>query len=155
MPVDLEFLNPSYKPALLALSAEDVVATVKDVLREMSFRVLVAMSAEDFATRFSNIQFQLVLIEEQFASATLEENASLRLLQHMPMAQRRQATVILLGHQFETLNPRQAFAQSVHAVVNWADLGSLSQIIQQVVADNNLFLNTFREAQLRASSGKA
>jgi hypothetical protein len=39
--------------------------------------------------------------------------------------------------------------------VNWADLGSLSQIIQQAVAENTLFLNVFREAQLRVGSGKA
>jgi hypothetical protein len=155
MAVDLEFLNPSYKPALLALSAADVIAAAKDVMRELNYKVLVAANAEDFATRFNNIQFQLVLIEEQFAAATLEENSSLHLVQHMPMIQRRHATIILLGHRFETLNPRQAFAQSVHGVVNWADLGSLSQIIQQVVADNNQFLNTFREAQLRMGSGKA
>jgi hypothetical protein len=155
MPVDLDFLNPSYKPALLALSADDVITACKDVLRELNYKVLVTASHEDFAIRFNNVQFQLVLIEEQFGAASTEENASLHLLQRMPMPQRRHACIILLGHQFETLNALQAFAQSVHAVVNWADLGSLSQIIPQVVAENANFLNGYREAQLRMGSNKA
>lgn len=155
MAVDLDFLNPSYKPALLALSAADVINASKDFLRDLNYKVLVATSSEDFATRFGSIQFQVILIEDQFGAAAIEENASLRLIQRMPMAQRRHAVVILLGHQFETLNALQAFAQSVHAVVNWADLGSLPQIIQQSVAENSLFLNIYRESLSRVGSGKA
>jgi hypothetical protein len=152
MAVDLDFLNPSYKPALLALSAEDTLGVCKDVLRELNYKVLVAPNHSDFAARFNNIQFQLVVIDETFAARIPEENLSLQHLQHMPMNQRRHSTIILLGHTFQTLHPMQAFAQSVHAVVNWADFGSLSQIIQQVTADNTLFLNLYREAHMRASS---
>lgn len=154
MAIDLDFLNPSYKPALLALSAEDVITACKDMLREMNYKVLVANNHDDFATRFNNVQFQVVLIEEQFGEPNPEGNVTLRTLQRMPMAQRRHAIIILLGHKFQTLNAMQAFTQSVHAVVNWADLGSLSQIIQQVTAENTLFLNVYREAQLRAGAGK-
>ncbi len=155
MAIDLDFLNPSYKPALLALSAPDVIEACKDVLRELNYKVLVAANHEDFATRFSNVQFQVVLLEEQFACQTPEENETLRMLQRLPMSHRRHATIILLGHNFQTLNALQAFAQSVHAVVNWADLGSLSQIIQQTAAESALFLNVYREAQLRAGQAKA
>ena len=154
MAIDLDFLNPSYKPALLALSAEDVVTACKDMLRELNYKVLVASNHDDFAARFNNVQFQIVLVEAQFGEPNPEGNITLRSLQHMPMAQRRHTTILLLGHNFQTLNAMQAFTQSVHAVVNWTDLGSLSQIIQQVAAENTLFLNVYREAQLRAGSGK-
>lgn len=155
MGLDLDFLNPNYKPALLALSAEDVIVACKDILRELTFKILVASSHEDFTTRFNNIQFQLVIIDEQFAARTPDENVTLRHLQRMPMNQRRHATILVLGHNFQTLNPLQAFAQSVHAVVNWADLGSLSQIVQQTVAENTLFLNVYREAQLRVGQARS
>ena|SRR5689334_16045480 len=154
MAIDLDFLNPSYKPALLALSAQDVITVCKDVLRELNYKVLVATSHEDFTTRYANVQFQLVILEEDFGTPGQDGNTSLRTLQHLPMSLRRHTTVILLGHNFQTLDPLQAFTQSVHAVMNWADLGSLSQIIQQVVAENTLFLNVFREAQLRVGQGK-
>ena len=154
MAIDLDFLNPSYKPALLALSAQDVITACKDILRELNYQVLVATSHEDFITRFNNVQFQVVIIEQDFASNTSEGNQSLRAIQHMPMQQRRHAAILLLGHNFRSLDSPQAFSESVHAVMNWADLGSLSQIIQQVVAENNLFLNVYREAQLRVGQGK-
>jgi hypothetical protein len=154
MAIDLDFLNPNYKPALLALSAEDVITACKDMLRELNYKVLVATNHDDFAARFDNIQFQIVLLEEGFGAREADGNVSLRNLQRMPMQQRRHANIILLGHKFQTLHPLQAFAQSVHAVVNWADLGSLSQIVQQVAAENTLFLNVFREAQLRVGQGK-
>jgi hypothetical protein len=67
----------------------------------------------------------------------------------MPMNQRRHATVILLGDSYETLNLLQAFQHSVHAVVNFSEMALLAQLIQKIVADNDLFLNNFREIQLR------
>jgi len=154
MAIDLDFLNPTYKPALLALSAEDVITACKDVLRELNYKVLAASSHDDFTTRFNNIQFQVVVIDEDFGARAADGNATLRTLQRTSMNQRRHANIILLGHSFITLNAFQAFCQSVHAVVNWADLGSLSQVVQQVVADNTIFLNVYREAQLRIGSGK-
>ena len=68
----------------------------------------------------------------------------------MPMAQRRQATVILFGDSFQTFTPMQAFQQSVHAVINSSELFLLKQLIEKAVADNTLFLTSFREAQTRA-----
>src|SRR6476619_4859167 len=105
MAIDLDFLNPSYKPALLALSAQDVVTACKDVLRELNYKVLVATSHEDFFTRFNNIQFQVIILEEEFAAHSEEGNITLRVLQRMPMFQRRHTTILLLGHSFQTMNP--------------------------------------------------
>ena len=70
----------------------------------------------------------------------------------MPMSQRRHATVILFGESFQTFTPLQAFQQSVHAVINSSELFLLKQLIEKAVADNTLFLNSFREAQTRVHS---
>jgi hypothetical protein len=71
------------------------------------------------------------------------------------MNQRRQATVILFGDSFQTFTPLQAFQQSVHAVINSSELFLLKQLIEKAVADNTLFLNSFREAQNQAYSSAA
>jgi len=68
------------------------------------------------------------------------------------MNQRRHATVILLGESFQTFTPMQAFQQSVHAVINSSELFLLKQLIEKAVADNTLFLSSYREAQSRAYS---
>ena len=70
------------------------------------------------------------------------------------MARRRHAAVFLISERHQTLNPMHAFQQSVHAVINKADLGSLGSIIQKAVGDNDMFLHTYREVQAAAAQGK-
>jgi len=68
------------------------------------------------------------------------------------MSQRRHATIILFGNSFQTFTPLQAFQHSVHAVINSSELFLLKQLIEKAVADNTLFLSSFREAHTRAYS---
>jgi hypothetical protein len=67
----------------------------------------------------------------------------------MPMSQRRHATIVLLGESFQTFTPMQAFQQSVHAVINTSEMFLIKQLIEKAVADNSLFLHSYREAQNR------
>ncbi len=152
---EFEFIRPEDKPALLAMCNEEWTASVKAVVDELGYKSLEAANEADFLTRFSSIQFQLVIIDELFCAASPAENTTLQSLQVMPMSVRRHATVILIGDSFQTMHPLQAFQQSVHAVVNRADAATLAQIIQPVIADNALFLHTFRDTQRRIAEGKA
>ena len=88
-----------------------------------------------------------------------EDNLSLQHIQQMPMNQRRHTIFVLLGNSFGTLSAIQAFQQSVHAVVNRDELALLGPnilgpIVQRVVAGNDLFLNVYRDTQLRILQGK-
>src|SRR5215831_3443789 len=145
-----DFVSTSDKPALLAFSTPDWLEAVRSALNELGYKVHTAATHGDFLIRFSQVHYQVVIVEELFAANTLSENQTLRALQIMPMAQRRHATVILLGDSFQTFTPMQAFQQSVHAVINSSELFLLKQLIEKAVADNTLFLTSFREAQTRA-----
>jgi hypothetical protein len=57
--------------------------------------------------------------------------------------------VVLFGFNMATFNPMQAYQQCVHAVVNPSEMFLLIQLIQKAVADNDMFLHTYREAQRR------
>ncbi len=152
---EFEFIRPEDKPALLAMCNDEWLASIQAVVNDLGYKSLGATSAADFLTRFSAIQFQLVIIDELFWAATAAENTTLQNLQTMPMSMRRHATIILIGDSFQTMHPMQAYQQSVHAVVNRADAATLAQIIQPVIADNGLFLLTYRDAQRRIAEGKA
>ncbi len=104
--------------------------------------------------RFSQVHYQVVLIEELFGANTPEENLTLKALQTMPMNQRRHATVMLIGNSFQTFTPMEAFQHSVHAVINSSEMFLLKQLVEKAVADNQRFLQTFRDVQMRiVSSG--
>ena len=151
---EYEFISPSDKPALLALSSMEVLANVQTIVLECGFKIHVASNHDDFGKRFAALNYHLVLVEELFAAGTPDENTTLRHLQWMPMARRRHVVTILISERLQTLNAMHAFQQSVHVVVNKADLSSLGSIISKAVADNDLFLHSYREVQAAAAQGK-
>lgn len=151
---EFDFLRPTDKPALLALSTPEYLATARSVLHEMDYKVHHATDHEDYVNRFAQIHYQITILEERFSCSAIEENLALMRLQYLPMGMRRHATTFLIGDSFQSLNTMQAFQQSVHAVIHPSDLGSLKQIVQQIIADNDLFLSIYRDTQTRIAQGK-
>ena len=147
-----DFISAGDKPALLAFSTPEWLEVARSALVELGYKVHTAATHTDFLIRFSQIHYEVVILEELFAANNLSENLTLQALQNMPMNQRRHATIMLLGDSFQTFTPMQAFQQSVHAVINSSELFLLKQLVEKAVADNTLFLHSFREAQSRAHS---
>lgn len=150
MAQSFEFISATDKPALLAFSTPEWLEAARAALNELGYKVHTAATHGDFLVRFSQVRYQVVIIEELFAANDIHENLTLQAIQSMQMAQRRHATIILFGNSFQTFTPMEAFRQSVHAVINSSELFLLSQLIEKAVADNNLFLHGFREAQVRS-----
>lgn len=146
---EFDFISPVDRPALLAISNPENLAQTRGALADMGFKVHNVDSHNHFNTRFNQVNYQVVIIEETFANSAPGENHSLRLIQRMPMVQRRHAVFLLIGDQFETLNNMQAFAQSVHCVVNPSEMQLIGQLVQKTNADNDTFLAPYREAQHR------
>jgi hypothetical protein len=142
-----DFISATDKPALLAFSTPEWLEAARSALMELGYKVHTAATHSDFLVRFSQVRYQVVVIEERFAANTIEENATLRALQQMPISQRRHAAVLLFGDSFQTFTPMQAFQQSVHAVVNSSELFLLRQLIEKAVADKELFLTGYLQAQ--------
>src|SRR4051812_33557604 len=144
-----DFISTTDKPALLAFSTPEWLDATRTALSELGYKVHTAATHGDFLIRFSQIRYQIVILEELFAANTIAENLTLRTLQNMSMGQRRHATTILIGNSFQTFMPLEAFQQSVGAVINSSELFLLKQLIEKTVADHNMFLHTYREAQAR------
>jgi hypothetical protein len=155
MATKFDFISATDKPALLAFSTPEWLDAAKTALTELGYKVHTAATHSDFLIRFSQVRYQIVIVEELFAANELKENLTLQALQNMQMSQRRHATVILFGNSFQTFTPMQAFQFSVHAVINSSELFLLKQLIEKAVADNILFLHSLREAQNLAYANAA
>lgn len=148
-----DFISATDKPALLAFSTPEWLDAARDALTDLGYKVHTAATHGDFLVRFSQVRYQVVILEELFAANDISENVTLKALETMPMGQRRHATFILFGNSFQTFTPMQAFQYSVHAVINSSELFLLPQLIEKAVADNTLFLHGLREAQSRLYAG--
>lgn len=153
MPGDFEtqFITAEDKPALIAFSTPEWLDIVKAALIELGYKVHAAVTHSDFLVRFSQVRYQVVIIEEVFAANSLQENESVTALQNMSMNDRRHATIVLLGNSFQTFAPMEAFQQSVHAVINGSEVFMLKQLIEKAVAENIVFLKSYREVQNRVA----
>jgi hypothetical protein len=144
-----DFISSEDKPALIAFSSPEWLETAKSALQELGYKVHTAATHSDFLMRFSQVHYQVVIVEELFGANTPEENVTLKSIQNMPMNLRRHATILLIGDSFQTFTPMEAFKNSVHAVINSSELFLLKQLVEKAVSDNNLFLHSFREVQNR------
>jgi PleD family two-component response regulator len=149
MNASFDFIGSEDKPALIAFSTPEWLETTKSALQELGYKVHTAATHSDFLIRFSQVHYQVVIVEELFGANTPEENVTLKSIQNMPMTQRRHATILLIGNSFQTFTPMEAFKNSVHAVINSSELFLLKQLVEKAVSDNNLFLHSFREVQNR------
>ncbi len=149
MAAQFDFISATDKPALLAINNPEWLDAAKASLTELGYKVQDIENHAQFPSRFAEVPYQIVVIDETFSGTAPAENFTLQSLQRMPMNQRRHTAVVLLTSTFETLNPLHAFQQSVHAVVNYSEIALLGQIVQKVAADNDLFLHTLRETQKR------
>src|SRR5208283_5356502 len=145
-----DFVSATDKPALLAFSTPEWLEAARTALTELGYKVHTAATHTDFLIRFSQVHYQVVILEELFAANNIGENLTLHGLQQMPMDQRRHATILLFGNSFQTFTPMEAFQQSVHAVINSSELFLLPQLIEKAIADNTIFLHSFYESQTRA-----
>src|SRR5881409_3077817 len=123
MSSQFDFISATDKPALLAFSTPEWLEIAKTALNELGYKVHTAATHGDFLIRFSQIRYQVVIVEELFAANNIGENLTLK-----------------------------AFQQSVHAVINSSELFLFKQLIEKAIADNTLFLTSFREAQAHAYS---
>ena len=149
-----DFVSNEDKPALIAFSSPEWLEEARTALVELGYKVHTAATHSDFLMRFSQAHYQVVLVEELFGANTPDENVTLKALKNMPVNQRRHATILLIGNSFQTFTPMEAFKNSVHAVINSSEMFLLKQLVEKAVADNQLFLQSYREVQNRiAASG--
>jgi hypothetical protein len=60
------------------------------------------------------------------------------------MGQRRYSYTVLIGTSVRTLDAMQAFANSVHLVVNSTDIGNVGPVLKRGLADFDRLYATYR-----------
>ena len=118
---------------------------LKTTLRDLGFKYHTAETHELAIERIRYTNYDCIILHENFAGASLRSNAVLNFLAGLPMAQRRYWFVCLIGPSFKTLDALQAFAQSVHLVMNPADLPNLTAILKKSLAEFDLLYRAYKD----------
>jgi len=140
-----DFFELGDKTSLICGDAATLEAA-RSTLRELGFKFHTAETTELAIERMRYTNYDCIIIHENFAGSTLRTNAVLTFLAALPMAQRRYWFVCLVGPSFKTLDALQAFAQSVHLVLNPADLPNLTAILKKGLAEFELLYRAYKES---------
>ena len=130
---------------LVCENAPERQSIIRAALEQLGYTMLPAATAEEAGERLRRTPFEIVIVDERFESSGVLDNAVLQMLNTMPIGQRRQVFVVLLGRDFKTFDNMMAFVRSVNVVVNLNDLPHLPAIIRKGLEDNNEFYRVFRE----------
>ena len=96
------------------------------------------------------LQMQIVhTVKANLPTATLATSSQKPDIVNVFVNRDGQVSVDRKPFSFESLNTLQAFAQSVHCVLNFSELSMLKEVVQKTIAENDLFLSTFRDVQRR------
>jgi hypothetical protein len=119
--------------------------TVKATLRELGFKFHTPETPELAIERMRYTNYDCITVHENFAGSSLRSNAVLNYLARLPMAQRRNSFVCLVGASFKTLDAMQAFAESVHLVLNPIDLPNFGPILKKGLSDFESLYRAYRD----------
>lgn len=136
--------------ALVCEEAPERQAIIKSALEQIGFTMHLAASADEAIERMRRDAYEIVIVSEQFQSASALDNAVLASIRQMPMPVRRYMFVALLGRGYKTFDNMMAFAKSMNVVVNLNDLPHLAAILVKGVNENNQFYRVFRDVLVEA-----
>jgi hypothetical protein len=129
-----DFFEVGDKTSLICADAE-TVDIIKITLRELGFKFHIAETTDQSIERIRYTSYDCIIVHENFAGNSLKLNPVLNYLAPLPMAQRRNSFVCVVGPSFKTLDAMQAFSQSVHLVIHPSDLPNLSAILKKGFAE--------------------
>ena len=127
--------------------------TVRNTLKSLGYKSHTAETSESAIDRLHYTAYDIVIIHENFAGSSLRSNALLSYLATLPMPQRRNSFVCLIGDSLRTFDAMEAFAQSVHVVVHPMDLPNFAAILRKCIAEFELLYKVYKDA-VEAQSGR-
>jgi hypothetical protein len=145
-PEKMDFFELGDKTSLICTDTQ-TSEIAKATLQELGFKFHTAETPEVAVERIRYTNYDCIILHENFAGTSLRTNMVLNYLAQLPMAQRRFSFVCLVGPSFTTFDAMQAFAQSVHLVLNPVDLPNFGPILKKGLAEFEQLYRTFKEVQ--------
>src|SRR5262245_33776841 len=140
----MEFFELGDKTALICAD-QDTSDAAKATLRDLGFKFHTAETPELAIERIRYTTYDCIIVHENFAGTSLRSNVVLNYLSSLPMAQRRNSFVCLVGPSFKTFDAMQAFAQSVHLVLNPGDWPNLEPILKKGLAEFEILYRVYND----------
>ena len=143
-------LEKSDLSALICVDEADVQEVVIDHFEQLSFGLHTALDFEEAATRIRSHTYNAIVISETFAGSTADANFIVREIDQIPLANRRDMFVIMIGFGMITRSDLQGFICGIDLALNTQDVFELKTLAGKGIVRQEEFYSNFK-AVLNAS----
>ncbi|BCB96648.1 hypothetical protein JZK55_15700 [Dissulfurispira thermophila] len=142
---EIEEYGEGFKTALICDDNPETQDSINSALKNLNYKIDISTNSADTFEKVRFNQYDVIILNENFAGSTPENNEVLKFFQNMPMISRRHIFLALIGQNFKTLDNMTAFSKSVNAVINKSDIANLTNILKKSIADNEQFYKIYKE----------
>jgi predicted Zn finger-like uncharacterized protein len=139
----MEMVEDGIKTSLVCTSDPARSEKIEQTLRQLDFYVSKTPTATLGMAKLRSNRYDLVVLDESFEAAKLEDNLVLHHIQLLPMHARRQFFLCLLSHTLPSLDQMHAFRLGVDLILNVADLDKLKIILVRALKEQKSFYKIF------------
>ena len=142
---DNVFFDLNDSTALVCVDHPQYQKMVVSQLTDLGYKVHLGLFEEDVLLKLSTYSYNVLVVYENFKSASPSENPILRELMQRPSPLRREHFVVLLSHRGATNDAMTAFILSVDQIVNITDLANFKPVLRRGVTQHQELYQPFRE----------
>jgi hypothetical protein len=144
----LERYEEGVSLALVLHEDDETANLVGQELVSFGYRISRAHAVAEACARIKLNTYDLIVLQDRFGAAAGCLSPVLAHLNALPMVVRRKMFVVLAGEKLTTGDRMEAFVRSVNLTVADAELGGLSKLLKNSIAEHELFYRLFHETAL-------
>ena len=140
-----DFIEEDVKTALICETEPSFLAAFTNLLEIGEYHVVTVDNIRNALSKLRFHTFDLIIINEKFATTDPDSNSVLKQLERMEMAVRRKIFVVLITERFRTMDYLVALNKSVNLIINTKDITHLEKILFKEIASNEMFYRSYNE----------
>ncbi len=150
----IDLVEEGVRTALLCDTDDKRRNSIAQALQELDFWVVHAENPFFALGKLRHNHYDIIVLDENFHSATNSENLVLLHMQILPMQLRRQFFLCLLSSTKATLDAKLAFAMGVNLIINAKDLDKVKLLFARGLKEYKNFYGLFN-SELAKKDGRS
>ena len=138
-----EFFEEGAKPALICFDEGPLRNKLAGIARDLEYVPVFPSGVRDAIKRIRIIPYRMILLHENYAGQTLQNNSIYATLKYMEMPIRRRVFFALFGKGLTTMDQMTSFAMSANAIINLADEAQFGKILKRAISEYEAFYRVF------------
>jgi CheY-like chemotaxis protein len=148
-----DFVGADVETALICETDPVLRDKIDAEITSMGYQITVPTSAKDALKNLRYHVYDLIVVNDNFDTDNPVHNEVLNYVANLNMSTRRKMFVAMISNVFRTGDSMAALSHSVNYVINLKNIGDISQIITNTIADNEEFYHVFRETMRKKERG--